>query len=164
MQREEITELVEAEQTEIGVMAAEIAADESAKQAVGEADDPQYRRNVDAVGECEYAGVASQFMAELTEGAQAFFSLGHKVGVGFKGAEAQRVVDVGDGNAVSAQLLAEEHILIAIVAEALVEGVGEHHVAADKEVARVEMLERTGAPHVRTVVGLAGLLIQIAQV
>ena len=72
----------------MGVMTTEVSADECAKQTVGEADDPQDRRNVDAVDECEHTGIASQFIAELTEGAQAFFSLGHKVGVGFKGAEA----------------------------------------------------------------------------
>ena len=164
MQREEITELVEAEQTEIGVMAAEIAADGSAKQAVGEADDPQYRRNVDAVGECEHAGVTSQFMAELTEGAQAFFSLGHEVGVGFKGAEAQRVVDVGDGNAVSAQLLAEEHVLIAIVAEALVEGVGEHQVTTDEEIGGVEVLIRMQSSLLCGMLMLSSLLIAIAEI
>ena len=51
MQREKITELVVAEEMEIGVIAAEIAADERAKKTVEETDNPQYQRNMDAVDE-----------------------------------------------------------------------------------------------------------------
>lgn len=54
MQREKITELVEAEQTEIGVMAAEVAADESAKKTVGESDERHDQRNVDTFDKSEH--------------------------------------------------------------------------------------------------------------
>ncbi len=53
---------------------------------------------------------------------------------------------MGDGNAVGAQLFAEEHILIAIVAEALVERVGEHQVATDEEIGGVKVLIRMLLP------------------
>ena len=68
------------------------------------------------------------------QGAQPLFGLGHEVGVGLKGAEAHRVVYVADGDVVCLELLAEEHVLIAIVAEPLVEGMCEHEAPADEEV------------------------------
>lgn len=95
-----IAEFVETEETKAGVGAAEVASDETAEEAVGETDEAQNQRNMDAFDEGDKTGIASQFIAELMEGAQAFLGLGYEVGVALEGAEAHGIVDMGDGNAV----------------------------------------------------------------
>ena len=144
--------------------AAEVAADEPAEEAMGETDDPQDEGDVDAVDEGEQVGIAAQFFAELAKGAQTFLGLGHKRGIGLEGAEAHRVVDMGDGDAGGTQLFAEEHILVAIVAEPLVEGVGAHQVATDEEVGRVEILIGMQLPLVGGMTWLGSLLITVAEI
>ena len=103
-------------------------------------------------------------MVELGKGLQTFLGLGDEVGIALKGAEAHGVVDVGDGNAVSAQLLAEEHILIAIMAEALVEGVGEHQVTTDEEIGGVEVAIGILLAYLNRMLMLDSLLITIAEI
>ena len=117
-----------------------------------------------AFDQCNQAGVAAKFRLELIKGAQAFLSLGYEVGVALEGAEAHRVVDVRDGDMVGTQLFAEEHILVAIIAETLVEGVGEHQVATDEEVGGVEVLIGLLSAHLRSVLVLRGFLVEVAQV
>ncbi len=119
---------------------------------------------MDAVDEGEQAGISPQFAAEGVERAQALFGLGHEVGILLEGTEAHGVVDVGNGDTVVAELLAEEHVLVAVAADSLVEGVGEHHLAADAEIGRVEVVVRLLLPLLQRVVGLGGLLVAVAQV
>ena len=145
-------------------MAAEIAADERAEETVGESDERHDQRNVNAFDKCEHTGVASQFIAELGKGLQTFLGLGHKVGIALEGAEAHGVVDVGDGNAVSAQLLTEEHIFIAIIAETLIKGVGEHQVATDEEIGCVEIAIGILLATLCSMILLSSFLITIAEI
>lgn len=119
--------------------ATEVVADKPTEKTVGESDEAQDQRDVNALDEGEQTGIASQFITELMEGAQAFFGLTDKVGVALEGTETHRVVDVSDGNMVSTQLFAKEYILVAVIAETLVEGMGEHEVATDEEVGSVEV-------------------------
>ena len=65
---------------------------------------------------------------------------------------------------VGPQLFAEEHILVAIIAETLIEGVGEHQVATDEEVGGVEVLIGAFPAHLRGVLALGGFLVEVAQV
>lgn len=95
---------------------------------------------MDAIDEGEQAGIASQIVAELEEGAQTFFGLTYKVGIALEMAEAHRVVDMGDGNMVAVEGLAQHDIFVAIMAEPLVERMVEHDIATDEEIGRVEML------------------------
>ena len=94
---------------------------------------------MDALDEGQKTGVASQFILESVEGTETFFGLRHKVGVALKGTETHRVVDMGDGDVVGTQLFAEKHILVAVIAETLVERVGEHEVATNEKVSGVEV-------------------------
>ena len=144
--------------------AAEVAADERAEEAVGESDERHDQRNVDAFDKCEHTGVASQFIAELGKGLQTFLGFGHKVGIALEGAEAHGVVDVGDGNAVSAQLLAEEHVLVAVIAETLIKGMGEHQVATDEEIGSMEVLIRILLALLSDMLLLSSLLITVAEI
>lgn len=97
---EEVAEFIEVEETKAGVSAAKVATDKLAEDAMGESDEAQDQRNMDAFDKCNQTGVASQFVAEPTESAQAFFGLGNKVMIALKGAEAHGIVDVGDGDMV----------------------------------------------------------------
>lgn len=144
--------------------AAEVATDEPTEESMEETDDPQYQRDMDAFDEGENTGVASQFMTELAKGSQAFLCLGDKVGIALKGAEAQGIVDVGDGNMVGAQLFAEEHVLVAIVAEALIEGVGEHQVATDEEISGMEVAIGILLTSLCGMLVLGSLLVLIAEI
>ena len=134
-----IAEFVETEEFCTGMRATEVAADESTEKTMGETDEAQYQRNMDAFDEGNKTGIASQFIAELMEGAQALFGLADKVGVALEGTKSHRVVDMGDGDMVGTQLLAKEHIFVSIVTETLIEGVGEHEVTTDEEVGGVEV-------------------------
>jgi len=98
------------------------------------------------------------------EGSQTFLSLGYEVGVALEGAEAHRVVEVGDCNVVSAQLLAEKHILIAVIAEALVKRVDKHQVTADEEVGGVEVVVGILLAYLNRMLMLDSLLITIAEI
>lgn len=51
-------------------------------------------------------------------------------------------MDVHDRYVMLMERLAQEHILVAITAEALIEGVGEHEIATDEEIGGVEVLIR----------------------
>ena len=98
------------------------------------------------------------------ERAKTFLSLGYKVGIALEGAEAHRVVDVGDGNVVSAQLLTEEHVFIAIIAETLIKGVGEHQVAADEEIGSMEIAIGILLATLCSMILLSSFLIAIAEI
>ena len=106
------------------------------------ADEAENEGDMDAGDEREQAGIAAEIALELMEGTQAFLGLGHKLWVGLEGAEAHGIVDMADGDAMLAERLAQEHILVAITAEALIEGVGEHERATDEEIGCMEMLIR----------------------
>ena len=71
---------------------------------------------------------------------------------------------MGDGNAVSAQLLAEKHILVAIVAETLVEGVGEHQVTTDEEIGCMEVAIGILLAYLNRMLMLNSLLIAITEI
>lgn len=61
--------------------------------------------------------------AEGMEGAQPFFGLGKEEVVGLELVEENGVIDVGDGDMGALKLPAQEHVLVAVVAELFVEGV-----------------------------------------
>ena len=144
--------------------AAEIAADETTEETVGETNEAQNQWDVDALDEGEQTGVASQLITKLTEGAQAFLSLGHKVRVAFEGAEAHRIVDMGNRDVIGSQLFAKEYIFVAIIAETLVEGMGQHQVSADEEVSRMEVVIGILLALVCRMLMFCGLLIAIAEI
>ena len=106
------------------------------------ADEAEDEGDMDAGDQREQAGIAAEIALELMEGAEAFLGLGHKLWVGFEGAEAHGIIDMADGDVLLTERLAQEHILVAITAEALVEGVGEHEIATDEEIGCMEMLIR----------------------
>ena len=95
---------------------------------------------MDAGDEGEQTGIATQIVAELAERAEPFLGLGDEVGITFEGAEAHRVVDMLDGDAVLAESLAEQDILVAIMTEPFIEGMAKHEVATYQEIGGVEML------------------------
>ena len=109
---------------------------------MAEADERKNEGDVDAGDEREQAGIAAKIALELMEGAEAFLGLGHKLWVGLEGAETYGIIDMADGDMLLAERLAQEHILVAITAETLIEGVGEHERATDEEVGGMEMLIR----------------------
>jgi len=146
------------------VRTTEVLSFQFAKKSVPAADEAGNDGQMDAVDEGEQTGVAAQFFAELAKGAQTFLGLGHKRGIGLEGAEAHRVVDMGDGDAGGTQLFAEEHILVAIVTEPLVEGVGAHQIATDEEIGRVEILIGMQLPLVGGMTWLGSLLITVAEI
>ena len=106
------------------------------------ADEAEDEGDMDAGDEREQAGIAAEIALELMEGTQAFLGLGHKLWVGFECAEAHGIIDMADGDVLLAERLAQEHILVAITAEALIEGVGEHEIATDEEIGGVKVLIR----------------------
>lgn len=97
---------------------------------------------MDAGDEREQAGIAAEIALELMEGAEAFLGFKHELRVAFEDAETDGVMDVHDRYVVLTERLAQEHILVAITAEALIEGVGEHEIATDEEIGGVEVLIR----------------------
>ena len=144
--------------------AAKVVTDKPAEEAMGESDEAQDQGNVDAFDEGDQARVASQFIAELVESAQTFLRLCHKIGVALEGAESHGIVDVGDGDVVGSQLFAEKHILIAVVTETLIEGVGEHDVSANEEVGGMEVAVGILLALVCRMLMLCCLLIEIAEI
>ena len=111
-------------------------------ETVAEADERENEGDMDVGDEREQAGIAAEIALELMEGTEAFLGLGDKLWVALEGAEAHGIVDMADGDAMLAERLAQEHILVAITAEALIEGVGEHEIATDEEIGCMEMLIR----------------------
>ena len=106
------------------------------------ADEAENEGDMDAGDEREQAGIAAEIALELMEGAEAFLGFGDKLWFGLEGAEAHGIIDMADGDAMLTERLAQEHILVAITAEALIEGVGEHEIATDEEIGGVEVLIR----------------------
>ena len=62
------------------------------------------------------------------------------------------------------KLFTEEHVFVTVVTEPFVEGMVDDDVAANHEVAGVEMLERTFPAFLRPVLRLTGFLVAVAQV
>jgi hypothetical protein len=131
---------------------------------VPEADEPEDGGDVDAGDEGEHAGVAAQIVAELTECAESFFGLGDKVGITFEGAEAHRVVDMFDGDAVLAESLAEQDILVAIMTEPFIEGITEHEVATHQEIGGMEMLPGILLTFRGCMLGGLGTLVEVTEI
>lgn len=105
-----------------------------------EADEPEDGGDVDAGDEGEQTGIATQIVAELAERAEAFLGLGDEVGITFEGAECHWVIDMLDGDAVLAESLAKQDVLVAIMTEPFVERITEHEVATHQKIGGVEML------------------------
>ena len=74
----------------------------------------------------QHVGKAAQFLLELIKGTQPFFCLADERGIVLEHLEAERIVNVRYLDVMVLQLLPEENVLIAIVSETIVEGVGEH--------------------------------------
>lgn len=144
--------------------AAEVVSDEPTEKTMEEADGNQNQGDVDTVDESEQTGIASQFITEQMEGAQTFFGLTDKIGVALKGTKTHRVVDMCDGDMVGMQLLAKEHILIAIITETLVEGMGEHQIATDEKVGSMEILIGILLAHICGMLMLGGFLVEITEI
>lgn len=161
---EEIAQFVKAEEAEAGVGAAEILSFPLAEEPVPAADEADDDGQMDAFDEGDKTGIASQFIAELTEGAQTFLSLGYEVGVALKSAEAHRIVDVGDGNVVATQLFAKEYVLIAVIAETLIKGVGEHKVTTDEEIGSMEVAIGILLAYLNCMLMLCSLLVAITEI
>ena len=119
---------------------------------------------MDSIDQGEQLRIALQFGSKLMEGAQPLFGLADEMGIVLVDEEAGRVVYMTDIESGLLQLLTEEHVFIAVVTEPLVEGMVDDDVAADNEVAGVEMLEWTFPAFIRPVLRFAGLLIAIAQI
>jgi hypothetical protein len=119
---------------------------------------------VDTGNEGEQSGIASQIVAELVEGTQSFLGLGDKVGIILKRAEAERIVDMEDGNLMLAQHLAEKHVFIAIMPETLVEWVFTHDVAPHEEIGGVDVLIGGLLPLFGCMARGLGCLVTITQV
>lgn len=163
-QRQIIAQAVILEQHQRGIGTAEIAALSSTEKTVPETDDAQYGGYVDARDEGKQTGVATQIVAELAECAQAFLGLGYKVSIALKDTEAEGIVDMADGDTVLTEGLPQKHVLVAIMAETLVEGVLKHQVATHKEISGVEVLVGTLLSFGGSVTRGFGLLVTVAQV
>lgn len=119
---------------------------------------------MDTGNEGEQSGIASQIVAELVESTQSFLGLGDKVGITLKRAEAERIVDMEDGNLMLAQHLAEKHVFIAIMPETLVERVFTHDVAPHEEISGVDVLIGGLLPLFGCMARSLGCLVTITQV
>jgi len=119
---------------------------------------------MDAFDDGQQTGVAAQFLLEGVEGAETFFGLGHEVGIALEGAEAHRIVDVGDGDSVLTESFAEEHVFVAVVAETLVEGVGEHQVTPYEEVGCMKVAVWILSSSVYGMLILCRLLVEISEI
>ena len=104
-----------------------------------------------------------QLVTEGVERTKAFFGLADEVFVVFEMTEAERIVDVQNGDAVLLERLSPEHVFVAVVLKALVERMVDDDVATDYEVAGVEMLVGLLASLLRIVFRLACPLIAIAE-
>lgn len=164
LQTDEVAQSVKAEKPETWVTAAQVAAYQSAKQEMEEADERENDGQMDAFDDGQQTGVTTQFVPELMERSQPLFSLGHEVNIVLEGAESHGIVDVGDGDMLGLQGLSKEHVFIAIIAETLVEGVGDHEFSPDVEVGSMEVAIRISSPHLRRVLMFRSFLVEIAQV
>lgn len=97
------------------------------------------------------------------ERAKAFFGFKHELRVGLEGAETDGVMDIGDGYVVLAERLAQKHIFVTIMAETLIEGVGEHERTTDEEIGRVEVLIGRLLATGCSVMRLFGFLVEITE-
>ena len=103
-------------------------------------------------------------MTELAKGSQAFLCLGDKVGIALESTEPHRVIDMGNGNVVGTQLFAEKHILIAVITETLIKGVGEHQVATDEVIGSMEIVVGILLASLYSMFLLGSLLIAITEI
>lgn len=141
-------------------VSAHVWAEEAMEQRQEVADDA----DVDTLGQREQAGVASQFFAELVQGEQAALYLLHIGGVVLEVGHQYGVVDMGNADVLLSELFAEEHVLIAAVVKALVEGHAEHYLSLDEEVGGAEGVVGALLAVGGIVIGLLCLLVAVAQV
>jgi hypothetical protein len=73
---------------------------------------------------------------------KSFFGFKHELRVALESTETDWVMDLGDRYVMLTERLAQEHIFVTIMAETLIEGVGEHEIATDEEIGGVEVLIR----------------------
>ena len=144
--------------------AAEVAAHGWTYQAVHPTDHRLDQGNVDARDQREQSRIAPQVLTELIERPEPLLRLRHEVGIRLEGAEAQRVVDMLDSHPMSSERLTQQHILIAIMSEPLVERILQHQFPSDQEIGRVQVLIRRALSLLRRMVRLLSLLVEIAQV
>lgn len=97
------------------------------------------------------------------ERAKAFFGFKHELRVGLESAENDGVMDVGYGYVMLAERLAQEHIFVTIMAETLIEGMGEHERTTDEEIGRVEVLIGRLLATGCSVMRLFGFLVEITE-
>ena len=129
-----------------------------------ESDEREDEGNMDARYECKQAGVTPEIALELTEGAKAFFGFIHKLSVALESAETDWVMDIDNGNVVLTERLTQEHIFVTIMAEALIEGMGEHQLTTNEEIGCVEVLVRHLLALLNGMTGLLGFLVEIAEI
>ena len=158
-----ISQLVETEQTQAGVWAAEVTSLHTAEETMPQTYGGTYDTEAYAIDEGNHLRVAAQLVAEMVKRLQPLLGLGHKVVVVLEGTEAGGIVKMGDGDARPFQLLAPKHILVAVVAEALVERMLQHHLSGHQEVTGVEVHKRPLAPLLNGMLRGTLPLIDIAQ-
>lgn len=146
------------------MLAAEDATLQPAEEPMPQTDDPTHRGHVDAVDGGEHLRIATQQLALVVQCAQSLLGLADEVGVVLESEETGGVVDVCDGYAGLLQLLAEEHVLVAVGAELLVEGVFHHDAAPDEKVGGVKMLIGPEPALCSGMHVFVGLLVAIAQI
>lgn len=112
----------------------------------------------------EHSRVADKVVGEFVECLQGFFSFLNKPFVAIEAVEEYGIIDVLDADARQLQLLAHEHILIAIAAEARVERMGEILASCHQEVRCVEVLIGSSLAALQRETRLGSLLVAIAQI
>ena len=163
-QRQEIAQFIEFEQPERGLLATEVTAFPRTKETMPQADDAFHSWDMDAVHEGEHLGVAAQVATEFLERAKTFLCLTDEVGVVLVVEESGGIVGMDNPDACLSEALAKEHVLIAIMMKALVEGILLHQGLGNQEVARVEMHEGTLPALLCSMHRLTLSFVQIAQV
>ena len=119
---------------------------------------------MDAGDEGEQTGIATQIVAELAERAEAFLGLGDEVGITFEGAECHWVIDMLDGDAVLAESLAKQDVLVAIMTEPFIEGITEHEVATHQKIGGMKMLPGILLTLRGCVLGSLGTLVKVTEI
>ena len=71
---------------------------------------------------------------------------------------------MGDWYTMLSESLSQQHVLVAIMAEPLIERMLKHHFAANEQVGCVQMLIRRCLSLARDVLVFLGLLVEVAQV
>ena len=112
----------------------------------------------------EHSRVTSQVVGEFVERLQGLFSFLNKPLIAIEAVEEYRIIDVLDADARQLQLLAHEHILIAIAVEARVERMGEILASCHQEIRCVEVPIGSSLAALQRETRLGSLLVAIAQI